>query len=357
MVNNKVYINGVGNISPQKTAGNTEFPSEIISGEPTFLKCQEPNYKDYISGDLVRRMSRLIRMGVSASKISLSDALLQMPDAIVTGTGLGCIEDTEKFLTSMITNNEELLTPTSFIQSTHNTVSAQIALHLKCHNYNFTYVHRGFSFESAILDSMMQIETGQAASVLLGGTDELTANTHTIMQRLGHVKIKPINNLNLFTDNSRGTIAGEGASFFVLSPNRGTKNYGRLKAIHTFFKPSGLQETVNRITDFLEQQNPGAVLPDLVILGNNGDPAYDLVYQFVNEQLFSKVPKGYYKHLCGEYFTSTSFALWLAATIMKSQVVPGVVLQEGQAPADISTILIYNQFRNIDHSLILVSQS
>ena len=51
-----------------------------------------------------------------------------MPDAIITGTGLGCLEDTEKFLTAMVTNKEEFLTPTSFIQSTHNTVSAQIAL-------------------------------------------------------------------------------------------------------------------------------------------------------------------------------------------------------------------------------------
>ncbi len=47
-----------------------------------------------------------------------------MPGAIITGTALGCLEDTVTFLTRMIELNEELLPPTAFIQSTHNTVAA-----------------------------------------------------------------------------------------------------------------------------------------------------------------------------------------------------------------------------------------
>ena len=368
MGNRKVYITGVGNVSPQNTAGNPDFPEEIISAYSTFLKCREPNYKEYIPGDMVRRMSRLIKMGVAAAKICLQDAAPPMspppggegggvPDAIITGTGLGCIEDTEKFLTTMITNNEELLTPTSFIQSTHNTVSAQIALLLKCHNYNFTYVHRGLSFESAILDSMMNIETGHAETVLLGGSDELTANTHAILQRLGQVRAKPINTLDLFKDKTRGSVAGEGAAFFLLSSTQGIKDYGRIKGVHTFLKPSGLDETVDRISGFLEQHGLRKTLPDLIILGNNGDQTDDSIYDKVFNRLFNNSPRGFYKHLCGEYFTSTSFALWLAAMIMKSQVVPPVILKAGSMPGKINNILIYNHFRNIDHSLILVSHS
>jgi len=353
----KVYITGTGNISPQNTAGNPDFPEEIISLESTFLRCREPNYKEYVSGDLVRRMSRLIKMGVAAARISLTDAGCQMPDAIITGTGLGCIEDTEKFLTSMITNNEELLTPTSFIQSTHNTVSAQIALLLKCHNYNFTYVHRGLSFESAILDSMMNIETGQAKTVLLGSADELTANTHSILQRLGQVRAKPINTLDLFRDKKRGSIAGEGAAFFLLSSIPGSKAYGRIKGITTLFKPSGNDETVEHISGFLERHNLQKTPPDLVILGNNGDPGHDRIYNDVSGRIFKTSTKGYFKHLCGEYFTATSFALWLAAMIMKSQVVPAIMLKDGPSPGKINNILIYNHFRNIDHSLILISHS
>jgi 3-oxoacyl-(acyl-carrier-protein) synthase len=82
-----------------------------------------------------------------------------------------------------------------------------------------TYVHRGFSFESALLDSFIRIDSGESENVLLGGMDEITPNTFKIMQRLGQYKQNPVNNLALLKDHSRGTIAGEGATFFLLSSN------------------------------------------------------------------------------------------------------------------------------------------
>src|ERR1039457_1354915 len=174
-------------------------------------------------------------MGVAASAICLQDAGSPIPDAIITGTGLGCIEDTEKFLSTLLMNNEEFLTPTSFIQSTHNTVSAQIALLLKCHNYNFTYVNRGISFESALLDSLTRLRLGDSASVLLGGVDELTDNAWTIMNRLGHWKRNPLNNLKLFNDKTRGSIAGEGAAFFFLSSSKNGSSYAEISGTDTFY--------------------------------------------------------------------------------------------------------------------------
>ena len=54
-------------------------------------------------------------------------------------------------------NREQMLNPTAFIQSTFNTVGAQLALLLKIHAYNVTYVHRGLSFESALIDGIISI--------------------------------------------------------------------------------------------------------------------------------------------------------------------------------------------------------
>ena len=176
----EIFITGLGNVSPQKTFDNSSFLEEVMHFSSNQLRCQDPNYKDFVPADMLRRMSRIIKFGVAAGKKCLADAGGGIPDAIITGTGLGCIEDTEKFLTNMIRSKEEFLTPTSFIQSTHNTVSAQIALLLKCHNYNFTYVHRGFSFESALLDSMLRLESGESNNVLLGAMDEMTPNTFQI---------------------------------------------------------------------------------------------------------------------------------------------------------------------------------
>ena len=185
MNDTKIYINGLGNISPQKTADNGKFLEEPVNYETNQLKSIDPGYKDFIPADQIRRMSRIIRMGIASARICLKDAGDPMPDAIITGTGFGCLEDTEKFLGTMIRNNEEFLTPTSFIQSTHNTVAGQIALQLKCHNYNFTYVHRGFSFESALIDAITQISLGNFHNALTGGMDELTQSSFSIMERFG----------------------------------------------------------------------------------------------------------------------------------------------------------------------------
>lgn len=357
MENKKIYINGVGNISPQKTFDNSHFLDEPVSVESVRLKCLDPNYKEFISGDMVRRMSRIIKMGVAAAKICLHDADCTMPDAIITGTGLGCIEDTEKFLSSMILNKEEFLTPTSFIQSTHNTVSAQIALLLKCHNYNFTYVHRGISFESALIDGMTRINSGQANDILLGGADELTSNSFTIMQRLGFWKRKPVNNLQLLEDKTRGTIAGEGAAFFMISDKQREKGYAEIKDVDTFIYPEKISETKLHIRDFLTRNQVTAGNIDLFITGMNGDPSSDNPYHEVSDHLFPKTGKAYFKHLCGEYHTAVSFALWLGAMILKSQRIPDVVKLQEPITGDINNILIYNHYRNINHSLILVSKA
>ena len=91
-----------------------------------------------------------------------------MPDAVIAGTGLGCLEDTEKFLGSIYTLQEHLLNPTPFINSTHNTIAGAIALAIKCHGYNATYTHRGFSFESALLDALMLASENPEAAILAG---------------------------------------------------------------------------------------------------------------------------------------------------------------------------------------------
>ncbi len=349
-----LYITGLGNISPQKTWDNNHFLDEVAGVQTNFLRSQDPNYKEYITGDMVRRMSRIIKMGMAAGKICLSDAGSMMPDAIITGTGLGCIEDTEKFLTNMIRNNEEFLTPTSFIQSTHNTVSAQIALMLKCHNYNFTYVHRGFSFESALLDCFIRITSGESGNILLGGMDEMTTNTFTILQRLGQYKKKPVNNLDLLKTHSRGAIAGEGAAFFLVSANPGIKNYAKIEAMDTFYKPVS-DSIPAHISEFLERSGKRIEEIDLVLMGINGDSANDKVYSSLRDDLFRKQPQAWFKHLCGEYHTASSFGLWLAAMVIKSGLVPEIIRLEGVMPQKPGNILIYNHYRNLDHSLMLVS--
>ncbi len=153
--------------------------------------------------NLRRRMSRVVRMGVSTALESLVDFdQYGKVDAIITATGLGCIADSEKFLANIITSQERMLNPTPFIQSTFNTVGAQIALIRSMHCYNNTFSHRYTSLESALVDAIIRLDRGLARSVLVGVFDEATPTLVSIMSRMGLLKDKSV---------------GEGAIFFVLT--------------------------------------------------------------------------------------------------------------------------------------------
>ncbi len=157
--------------------------------------------------NLRRRMSRVVKMGVTTALDSIADfeTFGGKIDAIITASWLGCIADSEKFLANIILQNEQMLNPTPFIQSTFNTVGGQIALIKSLRCYNNTFVNRFTSFESALIDAILQLDLGCANSVLVGVFDELTPTVETILDRL---KIK--------AKSKRG----EGAIFFILTKDK-----------------------------------------------------------------------------------------------------------------------------------------
>jgi 3-oxoacyl-[acyl-carrier-protein] synthase II len=157
-----IYINGTGCISPQETAQGGPLLATPREYEQVRLATVDPDYKQWIDVKQIRRMSRVVKMGVGAAHLSMEAAGITNVDAIITGTAYGCLDDTGVFLTKMVNQHEEMLTPTAFIQSTHNTVAGQIALLLGCNGYNNTFVHRGFSFENALLDAIMILKEGSA---------------------------------------------------------------------------------------------------------------------------------------------------------------------------------------------------
>ena len=202
----KVFIHSAVSISAQNTFDTEGFLDNIIEISGKTASAQYPNYRDYITPSASRRMATAVKLGVTAANKALEKANLSQPDAIITGTGMGCLEDTEKFLNNIIANDEEFLTPTAFIQSTHNTIGAQIALGLQCKAYNSTYAHAALSFESALLDAQLLIQQEDAEHVLVGGVDELGKEM--------------IHYIRMIEDADALGIQvpfGEGASFFVLS--------------------------------------------------------------------------------------------------------------------------------------------
>jgi 3-oxoacyl-[acyl-carrier-protein] synthase II len=351
----KIFIGAASCISPQQTFNQKLFFSDAEEYKNYFLKVIEPDYKNIIDAKLMRRMSRIVRVGLAAAITCLKETGKENADAIVTGTAYGCMEDSETFLKKIVEQDEQMLSPTSFIQSTHNTVGAQIALFLKCHNYNNTFVHRGFSFEYALIDSMMLLQEGKAKTILTGSNDEITDFTFSVLRRFGLYKQLPVSNFDLYNSNSKGSIAGEGAAFFLLSKEHNDNDYAKIDAIDIFYKHAVLSEIKKHIEQFLTSQKISLPDVDLIITGKNGDVKNDLFFNELQDNLFKTNAVINYKHLCGEYPTSSSFALWLAANIIKLQALPKYFDTENIKAKQFKRILIYNNYQGKYHSLMLLS--
>lgn len=162
----------------------------------------EVDFKQIVSDALMRRrMSRIVRNGVTAAWVAQGERKV---DAILTATSLGCMTDSEKFLRNVIDTDEQLLSPTSFIQSTFNTIGATVALLQGNHCYNMTYAHGRDSLMSALLDGAMQLEEMPGKMILAGTVEEFTPTVNELLQRMRY-------------DNSS---AEGGAVFFLLSAEK-----------------------------------------------------------------------------------------------------------------------------------------
>ncbi len=350
----RCYINGIGNVSVQNSSDNANFFDGFTEEKTNVILVHKPNYKEYIKPNLIRRMATGVRMGVVASAVALGEAGVENPEAIITGTGMGCLIDSKNFLKKMVDNNEQFLTPTSFIQSTHNTVGGQIALGLACKSYNVTYVHSATSFESSLFDSLMMLEDN-VHNILVGGVDEISDYTVDLYKLIEHVKNEETLSEGILNSKSKGAVFGEGAQFFVLDSQKNKNTYAVLKDVKTYNRLDQTDVT-NKLIRFLDRNDLKLNDIDVVILGINGDVDYDHYYSNLQDTIFKNTPQLYYKHLSGEYNTATAFGFWTACQIIKEQKIPKILKLNDRVNSAIKNILLYNQYRGEYHSFTLLGQ-
>jgi len=327
----EIYINSTSAISPIDSFYSDSVEWGIPEPVENGLHCVEPVYKEVIESKNLRRMSKVVRMGLATALKALADAQIVHPEAIITGTGLGCLLDTEKFLAQMVENNEALMNPTAFIQSTHNTVAGQIALHLGCRSYNLTFSQKNASFETALMESCLLLADGEANNVLLGGIDEITEAAQELIQKSGCGKAE---------NNPNGYIVGEGAAFFTLSSKKQEISLAKLVDLKLSYQIDNEQDLQNGLSDFLGKNKLKATDIDLILLGENNDTNDKNWYSKVCASLGNKMYLAYKKY-CGEHDCASSFALWLAVKQISKK-------QAGH-------VLIYNTEKGYSHSFILVS--
>lgn len=255
----------------------------------------QPDYKEFVSPAMLRRMSSALKMGVAGGKSCLQKSGLETCDAITVGTGLGCVRDTLRFMKVMYEEAETGLSPTSFIQSTHNSIAGQIALLLGNHGYNMTHVQGGLSLGYALSDAELLIGEGDAETVLVGAVDEKTDELVELLTKLAA------------TSNYELPAIGEGGAFFLASKEKLGSSVAKVVELSLVNDPS----VRLRRTPPLSRGGTGALiqgqseeqLPSLE--GGGGGGQIDL--------LLSNTGEGFnYVKYSGEHFTSAGFGLFMA---------------------------------------------
>jgi 3-oxoacyl-(acyl-carrier-protein) synthase len=339
-MNNPVYILSAAQISAQNPLSDDWFENPVVRNAE-YVRAIEPDYKAYFTALEARRYGKLLKRALLVSRKAMelcTNALPTSPDAIVTGTGLGCVENTELFLNDLVFGGEEMLKPTHFINSTHNTISSLVAIDAKCHGYNSTYVQKGVSFETALQDACLQLQSGEIATALVGGHDEMTPDCFKMLKKTGYLD---------FSDTRQG-FAGETAVAMTLSNKRPENALCQIESVETFYgDPARAIASLHTLHDI-----------DAIMLGTNGQPENDRRYYEVCETAFPNIPTLHYKHIFGESYTAPALGIYAASICLRNGQIPAhlFVAAEMQRQSSLRKIMFYNNFENKNHSLILLSR-
>lgn len=348
-----VYIQSAAQISIQSPLCDEWFTNPILR-EGRYFRAEEPDFKQFVDPMTARRMGRLLKRALATAKSALSGRNITL-DAIITGTGLGCIETTEKFLLAMLKDGEQALPPSHFMQSTHNTIGSLVAQHLKCHGYNDTYTQRGTSFDCALQDALTQFDLGCISNALVSANDEMTELYFQLFDQIGYWKKEDVTQAMFHQAQSEGSFAGEVSATFLLEKEATADTLCRLDGQVLMYEPTDarLREAVEELL-----QKGGIAWEDIdaVVCGYNAAKSNDDVYAHLMDLLFPEVTQIYYKHLFGESFAASAMAYYVAAVCLKRGEIPAhLIFKEGKKNTSPRHILVFNHFQNKDHSVALLS--
>ena len=281
----RVYIKAATQISMQQPLSEAWMTAPVEHTEP-YVRSLDPNFRDWLNPLESRRMGKILKRALVTAQKVMHDSGVQQPDAVITGTGLGCIENTELFLDQLCREGEEMLKPTYFMQSTHNTISSLISIHDHLHGYNTTYSHKSVSFDSALLDAFTQLRLGDIQTALVTGNDEMTPSYFSILQRAGYV-------------GQPGQVAaGETSVAMMLTTD-----------------PADALCEIEEVSMSARGVQQPLAPADLLVLGTNGVPQNDQLYREVAQQM-PGVETFEYKRLFGESYTVSGLGIYAAAHLL-----------------------------------------
>ncbi len=314
-----MYITAASTISHQPTFRNKGFAAGLATlARPSALL--HPDYKSFIPAMNRRRMSDVLAMAIACTVDCLEQSGVAQPDAILVGTSMGSNFFTKTFLDKIANAGGPMISPTSFILSTHNTIAGQISLFLENSNYNMTHTQNSLSFEQALLDGMLCIQNGNS-HVLVGAADESEDVLYNLNARLKTIDAH----------------ASCGASFFVLSVEKpGTSPPVRLVDVGSF----GLigADLSPYVREFLQANQLAPDQIDLVLYAGTNPATEDALRRIFAEPVLLD-----YQAFSGVYYTNSAFALHYAVDLLtgdRHTPIGNVLICNNLIPENLGLLLI-----------------
>jgi len=264
----RVVVTGLGVVSPLgpltafwedlRAGANGFTPIDWFDPGPTppstAARVRDWQPKDHIKPASLRRMDRFSQMVVSACRMAVADAQLDLSPAraeetgVVVGAAYGNLTETEAFLRGLVVKGPALTNPMIFPNLVLNASAGYVAIELGLRGPNFTVCRNEMSGEAAVALAYDTIVCGHADVVIAGGGDEVAPVIFHVNKDLGalspgrragtdHEWSSP------FDHDRNGMILGEGAAMLVLEREeharaRGATVYAELAGYATCTVPS-----------------------------------------------------------------------------------------------------------------------
>lgn len=362
----RIVVTGIGTVAPNGI-GKDEFWTNCFAGvsgiKPISLFDTSP-YRCHRAGEVVdftpedhlgpkglRTLDRTTRLALVAAKQAIDDARLEVtPETcneigVVLGCTMGSVRSISEFDLQGIREGPRYVNPALFPNVVMNSPASQIAIRFQLRGHNST-ISTGFTAGlDAIGYALQLLQLGRVNAVVVGGVEELCAQTFLGFYRLGLLATADAGSAPRYAPlhaRRSGTLLGEGAAVFVLEPleearRRNAPIYAELLGYGTAFHPDSMYRcdpsataAVTALRDALNEADIHPEEVDYVSACANATRAADAMEMTAIKTVFgpraSTVPVSAVKSMLGESFSAAG-AMQLAVTvgaIARQQVPPTV---------------------------------
>lgn len=337
----RIYIRDAEQISLQQPLSEEWMSAPVYCREP-YARVVDPDFRLWLSPAESRRLGRILKRALVIGRVIADKTGIGTPDAILVGTGLGCMENTERILEPLCRDGEQMLSPTHFMQSTHNTIAALLAIHSGAHGYNITYSHKDLSFDLALQDACMQFRAGALRTALVGGFDELTPSYYTLLRRIGCL-------------GAEGQAPGSEAAVSLLLTDDGRDALCEVAAMRIRYRPTD-DDLSELLSEVLAEAGIAPEGLAGILTGADGNPANDRFYETFVSRLLPGVPALRYRHLFGTGYSASAYGVYAAAHCLGGGFIPPA-LRCGAAPLGDGrpqALAVLNQRGGKHYSLVIL---